>query len=41
MPIIGLLGFLPFGIECWVIWQMIRIPLDGLTEPLGDERMLL
>ena len=41
MPVIGLLGFLPFGVECWVMWQTIRIPLDGLAEPLPDERQLL
>src|SRR5205085_209727 len=36
MPLPGLLGFLPFGIECWIMWQMIRIPLDGLAEPIPD-----
>ena len=41
MPLPGLLGFLPFGLECWVVWQTIRIPLDGLAEPLPDERSLL
>jgi hypothetical protein len=41
MPLPGLLGFLPFGIECWVMWQTIRIPLDGLVEPLPDERTLM
>lgn len=41
MPVIGLLGFIPFAIECWVMWQTIRIPLDGLAEPLPDERSLL
>lgn len=41
MPLPGLLGFLPFGIECWIMWQMIRIPLDGLAEPLPDDRALL
>lgn len=41
MPIIGLLGFLPFGIECWIMWQMIRIPLDGLAEELPDDRKLI
>ena len=41
MPLLGLLGFLPFGIECWVMWQLIRIPLDGLVEPLPDERTLM
>jgi len=41
MPVVGLLGFLPFGIECWVMWQAMRIPLDGLAEPLPDEKSLL
>jgi hypothetical protein len=41
MPIIGLLGFIPFGLECWVMWQSMRIALDGLAEPLSDERSLL
>lgn len=41
MPIPGLIGFVPFGIECWVMWQFIRIPLDGLAEPLPDDRALL
>jgi hypothetical protein len=41
MPVIGLIGFIPFGIECWVMWQSMRIPLDGLAEPLPDERSLL
>jgi hypothetical protein len=41
MPVLGLLGFLPFGAECWVRWQTIRIALDGLAEPLPDERSLL
>jgi hypothetical protein len=41
MPVIGLLGFIPFGLECWVMWQTIRIPLDGLVEPLPDDSHLL
>lgn len=41
MPVIGLIGFIPFGIECWVMWQTMRIALDGLAEPLPDERSLL
>ena len=41
MPLPGLLGFLPFGLECWVMWQTIRIPLDGLAEPLPDGRTLV
>ena len=41
MPAVGLIGFIPFGIECWVMWQTLRIPLDGLVEELPDERALL
>jgi hypothetical protein len=41
MPLPGLIGFIPFGIECWVMWQTIRIAFDGLVEPLGSERELL
>ena len=41
MPLPGLIGFIPFGLECWVMWQTIRIPLDGLAEPLPDERSLV
>jgi hypothetical protein len=41
MPLPGLLGFIPFGLECWVIWQTVRIALDGLAEPLPDARHLL
>jgi hypothetical protein len=41
MPLPGLLGFIPFGIECWIMWQMIRIPVDGLAEPLSDDRTLI
>jgi hypothetical protein len=41
MPVIGLLGFIPFGLECWVMWQSMRIPLDGLAEPLPDDKARL
>jgi hypothetical protein len=41
MPLPGLLGFLPFGLECWVMWQTIRMLLDGLAEPLPSENDLL
>ncbi|MDB5299637.1 MAG: hypothetical protein JWO87_1300 [Phycisphaerales bacterium] len=41
MPVIGLLGFIPFGLECWVMWQTMRMPLDGLAEGLPDERTLV
>ena len=41
MPVLGLLGFVPFGLACWIIWQTMRIPLDGLAEALPDDRTLL
>jgi hypothetical protein len=41
MPLPGLLGFIPFGMECWVMWQTLRIVLDGLAEPLPSERDIL
>ncbi len=41
MPLLGLIGFIPFGLECWVMWQTTRIPLDGLVEPLPGDRDLL
>lgn len=41
MPLPGLLGFLPFAMECWVLWQTLRIFLDGLAEPLADDGTLI
>jgi len=41
MPVLGLAGFLPFGVGCWVMWQLMRAPLDGLAEPLPDDRTLM
>lgn len=41
MPVIGLIGFIPFGLECWVMWQFLRIFFDGLVEPLPGERVLM
>jgi hypothetical protein len=41
MPLPGLIGFIPFGLECWVMWQTMRMLFDGLVEPLPDERSLL
>lgn len=41
MPVIGLLGFIPFGMECWIIWQFMRIALDGPVEQLPDDRHLI
>jgi hypothetical protein len=41
IPAIGLVGFIAFGIEFWIMWQTLRIPLDGLAEPLGDQKVLM
>ena len=41
MPLIGLLGFIPFGMECWVMWQFMRVKFDGLVEPLPSHKALL
>ncbi len=41
MPLVGFLGFLPFGVECWVALQTILIFLPGLTEPLPTEHDVL
>jgi hypothetical protein len=41
MPLVGFLGFLPFGVECWVMWQLMRWPLRGLVEGLPGDRQLL
>jgi hypothetical protein len=40
MPVLGLLGFLPFGPQCWVMWQTMRIALQDTLEPLPDERAI-
>jgi hypothetical protein len=41
MPVPGLLGFLPFAVECWVRWQTIRLPLRGLVEEPPGERWVM
>jgi hypothetical protein len=41
MPLPGLLGFLPFGAACWVMWQTAAIPLHGLAEPLPNDETIL
>jgi len=30
MPVIGLLGFLPFAVECWAAFQTITLAAAGL-----------
>jgi len=37
MPLIGLMGFLPFGPACWVMWQTLRAAMPGVTEPLPTD----
>ena len=41
MPLPGLLGFIPFGVETWIIWQTVRIAFDGLAEELPDDRTVV
>jgi hypothetical protein len=41
MPVIGLLGFIPFAMACWAMWQTVRIPLDGLVEPLPNDATII
>jgi hypothetical protein len=45
MPLAGFLGFLPFAIECWVMFHavVVAIGLSGLrvAEPLPDEHAVL
>jgi hypothetical protein len=45
MPLIGFLGFLPFGVACWVMFQSIlaglrRIGLAGAALPAGEDVIL-
>ena len=37
MPLPGLIGFIPFGVETWVMWQTAAIPLRGLAELLPND----
>jgi len=45
MPLPGLLGFLPFAVECWVFLNSVVIVLAGLglrvAEPLADDGAVL
>ena len=45
MPLAGFGGFLPFGLECWVVFQSILLVMDktGLrvAEPLPDDDAVL
>jgi hypothetical protein len=44
MPLPGFAGFLPFALECWVVFQTILLALGGLrlrwAEPLPDDAVL-
>jgi hypothetical protein len=37
MPVLGFLGFPPFAVECWVLWQMLV--LAGVAVPRAGARM--
>jgi hypothetical protein len=37
MPLVGLLGFLPFGPTCWVMFQTLLLALRRFAEPLPGE----
>jgi hypothetical protein len=41
MPIVGLVGFLPFGPACWVMLQSLLLLMPGVTEPLPSEQDVL
>jgi hypothetical protein len=45
MPLPGLLGFAPFALECWVLFQTVVLALDRLglrlAEPLPDADSIL
>jgi hypothetical protein len=45
MPLLGFAGFLPFALECWVIFQTILLVMAGLrlrvVEPLPDDDAVL
>ncbi len=36
MPAVGLVGFMPFGPACWVMFQTLLLLMPGVTEPLAD-----
>ncbi len=45
MPALGMVGFVPFALECWVMFQTIVLLLDrvglSLAEPLPDEEAVI
>ena len=45
MPLAGFGGFLPFALECWVVFQSILLIMDKiglrLAEPLPDHEAVL
>ncbi|MHC4652839.1 MAG: hypothetical protein ACYTES_18520, partial [Planctomycetota bacterium] len=45
MPLPGFGGFLPFALECWVVFQTILLVMTGLRlrlfEPLPDDDAVL
>ncbi len=41
MPLVGFLGFLPFGPTCWVMFQTLLLALPGFAEALpGDDDVM-
>ncbi len=47
MPWVGFSGFLPFALECWVVYQTVLLiagrllPRRRLVEPLPDDDAIL
>ncbi len=45
MPVLGFLGFPPFAVDCFVVWQLlvlagVAVPLDGRARPARLRRRL-
>ena len=45
MPVLGFLGFPPFAVDCFVVWQLlvlggVAVPLDGRVHPATVRRRL-
>lgn len=41
MPVVGLIGFLPFGPACWVMLQTLLLLMPRVTEPLPSDHDVL
>jgi hypothetical protein len=33
MPLVGYLGFMPFALECYLFWQLLRLVREAYAEP--------